>query len=109
MATSIEFGVYLLPIAYHCKYCGNSQGKVELSGPHYKLSCANCGKYLQFLSKEHFDSIQAYSAPVHPEDDTSFTECDESPDAERRMLEGINFKLDLIIDHFDIKTKGEQK
>lgn len=34
-----------------CSDCGENIGLVSLSGPHWKVTCSNCGRYLYFASK----------------------------------------------------------
>jgi hypothetical protein len=36
-----------------CTHCGANVGTICRWGPHWKLMCAVCGKYLKFIGKSH--------------------------------------------------------
>lgn len=70
-----------------CQRCGSTAGEILPAGLHKKLSCWNCGYYIKMISKKEIENIQ----PVEHEKDNS-------------VLDEINFKLDLILSHLDIKV-----
>jgi len=40
------------PAPGFCKFCGNGYFLITDSGPHRKLSCAGCKRYLKFVNKD---------------------------------------------------------
>lgn len=81
-------------IAYQCNHCLSKQCEVIDSGPHKKLNCIECGKHVKFIGK---DELQKYMSlePVSAQEVEKMANVD--PIAE------ISFKIDLIIDHLNIK------
>jgi len=77
-----------LIVEKECPHCGWSKAVIEQSGPHYKASCEDCGKFIKFISKEEFVH---YMGKVVDSQNKEVT------------LEEINFKLDLLLTHFNIK------
>ena len=39
------------PMRKPCEQCGQQRGILEVSGPHYKVSCKSCGAYEYFAPK----------------------------------------------------------
>ena len=75
-----------------CKYCASERGKIIQAGPHRKLICASCGKYLKFIGAAEFARLTSQAV-------------DESPSADEDRLARIEFKLDLILDHLNIANQ----
>lgn len=67
--------------------CGSTIGYVEQSGPHNKLYCEKCKRYIKFISQKELNKLSPVAGGV----------------PEQITLEEINFKLDLILDHLGIK------
>lgn len=79
-----------------CPNCGvKDTGEIVISGPSFKLSCNTCMKYIKFVGKK--DTFQYISVDVE-EDDIIVN---------KDMLNEINFKLDLILDHLGIRINNE--
>ena len=72
-----------------CQHCGKFEyGVIAASGPHMRLNCNECGKFIKFVKKTEI--YEYIDEPKEPEED---------PD----ILKEINFKLDLILDHLGIR------
>ena len=70
-----------------CKTCNDYVSVLaKPSGPHTKLICVHCGKYIKFAS----------SKDLADNPDDALVDDD--------ILNRIEFKLDLIIDHLGIKA-----
>jgi hypothetical protein len=83
-----------------CKYCASEKGKIIQAGPHRKLICGACNKYLKFVGEAEFQNIVRLNQyPSNMHDDLI-----ENTGFDQAMGE-INFKLDLIIDHLNIKER----
>ena len=87
-----------LPQDQLCKYCSSNTGKIEVSGPHKKLLCGTCGKYLKFINQADYAFLLQYEEMQPKILDVDY----------HQRLDEINFKLDLIIDHFNIKEEGNE-
>ena len=71
-----------------CKKCGHSNLVIVDSGPHKKLICNDCLGFQKFLPKgqaKGFEQIQKKT--LRPTND----------------IDGVHFKLDLILDYLGIK------
>lgn len=88
-----------------CKYCGSEKGKVFQAGPHRKLVCGACGKYLRFLNKASFSFLVQSDVTAAKVQSRLEEPLDEPLDVDRMSLDEINFKLDLILDHLNIKEE----
>jgi hypothetical protein len=110
-----------------CKHCSSIHGllglhriRYEKSGIHIKAICGDCGKYIKFVSQDeippgaiiHYqhkhemiqlEETNPATSPI-PEAFDSQEEVDEQTGFDLAMKE-INFKLDLLLDHFNIKEK----
>jgi len=73
-----------------CQRCGGEFGSIDTSGLHNKLTCYSCKKYIKFVRK--YDVYES---------------ADDIVDDQKITLEEINFKLDLILDHLNIRVKSE--
>ncbi len=68
--------------------CGSKFGKFETTHVHQKLLCAECDKYIKFVGKnDHFRRVT------------------DEPDMD--LLQEINFKLDLLLDHLEIRNASK--
>jgi len=86
----IPVNEYIKSIYWDCPHCESFEADVVLSGPHYKLLCAKCRRFLKFISKSTLEN------------------CTKVADrTEEITLETINFKLDLIIDHLGINKEED--
>lgn len=49
-----------------CKHCNSDTGYMVEAGPHIKLLCANCNRYVKFLGKNTVNPllVNSISAPV---------------------------------------------
>jgi hypothetical protein len=86
-----ETRVVQLPDYLVCASCRSTLGSISHHNQpeRWKLICNNCGAYKKFLSKKE----------VH---ELCFAEAQQENEFNLAMKE-INFKLDLIIDHLNIK------
>jgi DNA transposition AAA+ family ATPase len=73
-----------------CKKCGHYKGIINKNGPHIKLSCDYCGSYIKFISKNEYNALI-----IDNEEQKNQTDDD--------IMNEINFKLDLILDHLGIR------
>ena len=42
-----------------CPTCGSNKFKITNAGPHRKLSCADCRRYLKFVTKDAENLLRA--------------------------------------------------
>jgi uncharacterized Zn finger protein len=71
-----------------CKKCGSYKGSLVKISIHNKLSCAECGAFIKFVSAKEtieLETVKNASNEV--------------------TLEEVNFKLDLILSHLGIVEK----
>jgi len=79
-----------------CVKCGGEFGVIT-EGTHRKLSCNSCKAYIKFVGKyDVFESADDIDTGVYNGEQGS-------------LLDEINFKLDLILDHLDIRVKSDVK
>ena len=45
------------PAPQECQYCGGQDFALTRSGPHRKLSCADCGQYLKFVNQDQMEEL----------------------------------------------------
>lgn len=80
-----------------CPHCGNPDtGTISKAGPNFKLTCDVCMRYIKFVGKTETFRY------------TSVEEASLDKNAYNDLLQEINFKLDLLMDRFDIRTKDEK-
>ena len=39
-------------IKLSCKSCGLQKAMITISGPHYKATCSECGRFIKFVPKK---------------------------------------------------------
>ena len=98
-----------MEIAYPCNMCDSKICRVLDSGPHKKLVCVECGGHVKFISKKDLEEYRntewaGSTAACWPTDGMSWSETNEVTKID--LLKEINFRLDLIMDHLNIK-EGE--
>jgi len=82
-----------------CKYCvWQGQPNLTRSGDHIKASCPECKKYIRFVARDNLDHgdmamIEAFDREYEEKGITGG----------EPTLEEINFKLDLILSHLNIR------
>ncbi len=81
----------------HCLESNVREFRLEDSGDHKKVICASCGMYVKFASKAEFERF-------HGRTDT---ESEERLVRENAMetLKRIEFKLDVLLDHFQLSRR----
>lgn len=52
-----------------CKHCNSDTGYMVAAGPHIKLLCANCNRYIKFLGKNSVNPMLVNPTP-NPEPST---------------------------------------
>jgi hypothetical protein len=55
-----------LKAGYECKYCAETTGLVYESGPHFRLDCAKCHRFIKFNPKTPW-LIEQLETPIEPE------------------------------------------
>lgn len=79
-----------------CKKCENKTGRVVQSSTHKKLICNKCDSYIKFLTEKEMEQI----IPIINEDiDNSSNDF---------SLEYLHFKIDLILDHLNIRFPSKK-
>ena len=79
-----------------CPHCNvKDNGEVTISGPNFKLTCTTCMKYIKFVGKK--DTFKYLSVDVEDDDKV----------VSNALLEEVNFKLDLLLDYFEIRVTDE--
>src|SRR5262245_31427937 len=68
-----------------CDRCGSEDGLLVEAGPHWKLTCADCGAYQRFVSKAEL-GLSIRSLSVRP---------DIKPKKRARILERDNYRCVL--------------
>ena len=81
-------------IDIYCDKCVSEAGKIINSGPHRKLVCGDCGKYVKMLSKSEHELLIKTLKP------------DISEKTVEEKLDELNFKLDIIIEYIEELKNG---
>lgn len=82
---------------YDCHKCDWEGGQALLSrsGEHIKVTCPKCNAFIKFVKQSDMDHADFDELHKCEYSDTS---------SDYEVLRQIDFKLNLILGHFDIKT-----
>jgi hypothetical protein len=104
-----------------CHQCGlTTKAKLWKNGVHVQADCGECGKFIKFVSRHECDSaLEVIGDLPQPVDEPLIKDgkvhmpmpkpiFDMATELKQIVegLEEIEFKLDLILDHHNIKQEG---